>query len=214
MSREDYVLLESFVVPEAASVLRARLELAGIPSFIENDTVASTLWHLSNTIGGTRLLVPADRFDEAQQFLAEDRKASAAAWTCDCGATVDAGFDLCWQCGATRSELDAGRSAAPASPPNMAPREEVASPAAVLGVIESASPAGDVAEAAVFRAWRASIIGLGLCPGILHVYSLIVLLPHLNATLSPAGTRRFYGALVVDAVMLLAIVKVFASLGL
>jgi hypothetical protein len=202
MPRDDYVLLESFVVPEAAAMLRSRLELAGIPSLIENETVAGTLWHIGSTVGGTRLLVPADRLDEARQLLAEDHEHTTEAWTCACGTLVEAGFDLCWHCGAARPADAAETITAVAE----STKEQAAVDAPVI--------AGDEAEAAVLRAWRAAIIGLGLCPGILHIYSLALLLQNMNVTLSPAGSRRFLGALLIDAAVLLVVVKLVLTYGI
>ena len=36
---------------------------------------------------------------------------SAAAWTCACGESLDATFDACWSCGASRGDVDPPPSA-------------------------------------------------------------------------------------------------------
>jgi hypothetical protein len=53
-------------------------------------------------------------------------------------------------------------------------------------------------------ALRASVLGLVLCPPLLHLYSFAVLLGVLfrNDPLSPAANRRFYAAFLIDAIVL------------
>jgi hypothetical protein len=55
-------------------------------------------------------------------------------------------------------------------------------------------------EAVAARAWRAAVLGLFLCPPILHLYSLFVLadLTTLRGTLTPTGKRKMYLALFLD----------------
>lgn len=57
------------------------------------------------------------------------------------------------------------------------------------------------------RAWKASIVGLVLLPGVLHLYSLALLamVANLPGPLSPAARRRAIWAVAVDALALVAV---------
>jgi hypothetical protein len=63
------------------------------------------------------------------------------------------------------------------------------------------------------RAWRAAVIGLFACPPLLHFYSAWTLLrlSFSGQPLSPAGTAKFYLALVLD-VAVCAAVGVFIAM--
>jgi hypothetical protein len=58
----------------------------------------------------------------------------------------------------------------------------------------------DAFERRISRAWRASVIGLFLCPGLLHLYSVALLLQSANdkSRMTPVDRRRFFGAWIVN----------------
>jgi len=55
-------------------LLRMRLEAVGIDAVVLDDLSAQVMPHLSLAIGGVRVLVPEDQFDEACQWLAQESK--------------------------------------------------------------------------------------------------------------------------------------------
>jgi len=109
-------IIAEYGTPEEAHLLRNRLEAAGIQGFLENEITASA-WHLSNALGGVKLLVAEEDLEAARAVLAPSAERPTAtvraedglrrdrrpdSWTCPkCRATVDAGMDVCWACGAT-----------------------------------------------------------------------------------------------------------------
>ena len=62
-------------------------------------------------------------------------------------------------------------------------------------------------DAQALRAWRAAVAGLLICPPLLNLYSawLLLELAFLDYPLSPAGTRNYYLAWLVDIVACLGI---------
>ena len=110
-------------------------------------------------------------------------------WTfSSCASVVHADERSCPECGtSTEGRMNPyfTRAGAPADPPKSVPR--IAPDAEVL----------------VTRAWRAAVIGILLLPPLLSLYSMWIL---LNVGLrpdglSPAGTRKYYGALVIKIVV-------------
>lgn len=70
------------------------------------------------------------------------------------------------------------------------------------------------AEQAIRRAWWTAIIGLVVCPGVLHLYSLGVLfiLGFWNQPLSPRARWMYAGALMVDGLALAGVGWLIAML--
>src|SRR5438034_1027533 len=70
--------------------------------------------------------------------------------------------------------------------------------------IEPLSSVVYTAEDFVTRAWRAAVLGLLVCPPVLHCYSLYLLLRAglLPDELSPAGKWRAYAAFAIDTAIL------------
>jgi hypothetical protein len=75
--------------------------------------------------------------------------------------------------------------------------------------VEPATTPADTAsgDAQALRAWRAAVIGLLVCPPLLNLYSawLLLELAFLDDPLSPAGTRNYYLAWLVDILACLGI---------
>lgn len=89
---------------EAASA-QALLEQHGIPSTLLGGQIRTTLSYVGTAVEYVKLMVAEEHIAAARDLLArEDREASGrpirSAWTCpQCGSDVDAGFDVCWNCG-------------------------------------------------------------------------------------------------------------------
>ena len=67
------------------------------------------------------------------------------------------------------------------------------------------------ADAAARRAFNAAVVGLGFCPGILHLYSLSLALQLDRSVLSERARRKRTWALVLDALALAAVVAVLVA---
>jgi len=89
---------------------------------------------------------------------------------------------------------DADAAANPHAPP-LAPQETEA--------IVEMPPASAEVEELLQRALRASVIGIVVCPPLLHFYSIYLLVRASSVTsrFSPAGTRRFYLALALNVIV-------------
>jgi hypothetical protein len=61
------------------------------------------------------------------------------------------------------------------------------------------------ADAYASRAWKAALIGFLVLPPLLHIYSLWCVLQLLmtDEDLSPTGTRKLYGALLIDGLVVM-----------
>ncbi len=63
------VLTRYYETPIQASVDRAVLEEAGIPTVLQDGEAISMDWALHRALGGTKIAVPADRLAEAEELL-------------------------------------------------------------------------------------------------------------------------------------------------
>lgn len=203
-----------------AETLKIGLEELGIPAFVEGAETNRAMHYIGTALGGIKVLVPAERKREAQLAIEKISLESgeAPAWICpSCGEEVEGNFETCWSCRAERpadaklappretrdDDEDADAETVPArddeANPYSAPRTTKPMTAAAPGMD------GAQVEAAVLRAWRASVIGLFFCPVLLHAYSMYVLIDTRDAIglLSETGKRRRFWATVINGIMLL-----------
>ena len=114
-SEFDYgklVTLASFGNSIEAHALKDMLAENGIESRVTNEEAAASLGIMAGTSFSFSPAVMIREEDaEAglaikQKFLAGDFAASSgiAEWVCSCGETVDAGFEVCWNCQAAFSD--------------------------------------------------------------------------------------------------------------
>jgi hypothetical protein len=94
-----------------ARLLIAELAAARIEAVVLGEYLAGAAGELSAFNYPTVWVVDEEQFGAAEKvletFLAgrSDPPAAARDWLCGrCGAEVDAGFDICWQCGSPRQE--------------------------------------------------------------------------------------------------------------
>ncbi len=64
-----------FQTPEEAHLFRSFLEAREIPAYVFDEHMVQLCWHYSNAIGGVRVVVSGDDFEEASQALEEYRGA-------------------------------------------------------------------------------------------------------------------------------------------
>lgn len=94
-----------------AETVRIRLAAAGINAFVSGDDAVTSM-----AIGGggvnkaiVVVEVAVKDHEHATRILAEDkrRRLTLGPWTCEkCFEANDASFDLCWNCGNERMDVD------------------------------------------------------------------------------------------------------------
>ncbi|MCA9191449.1 MAG: DUF2007 domain-containing protein [Planctomycetales bacterium] len=99
MSDKLITIASYFNALEACSD-KGLLENAGIPAFLENENSNLALSYIGSAVGGVRLMVPAQSQARAQELINNAREKTCEAWYCgNCQQDVDAGFEVCWNCG-------------------------------------------------------------------------------------------------------------------
>ena len=97
MPKEKYVKIAQFDNAIPAHSMRILLEANGVQAHVQGE--------FSLEIGGTDSVAVVVRESDlaiAQRVVAEVPAASeilVPEWICDCGETVDKGFQVCWSCG-------------------------------------------------------------------------------------------------------------------
>lgn len=157
---EKLVAVASYGSAHEAGLAQSRLLDAGIPARLDGDLTGTTLWHVGTALGGVKVLVAETDRDRAQDVLASDAGDTVdpeiPAWTCPaCGEINEAGFSVCWSCGA---EFEPATAGAPNGPPP-----------------SSESPDQDAAEEHLQRAWRAAVLGLVILPPFVSIYAAVQL---------------------------------------
>lgn len=179
----------TFGSPVEARLAQTRLQEAGLTAFVHGEETGTTLWYVGTALGGVTLQVPEADLERAAEILrSQDQSRAAAAWTCPaCGSEVDAGFEVCWSCGASGEEN---------------PQPETAHPA----LAEEMMPSGTDpprADELLDRAWRASLFGLVILPGILHLYSATLLAKHRSLPGTVPSDWRATAAAWINTAMVL-----------
>lgn len=196
----DLVTLAAYPNPQEASIARAVLAYVGIDAYLIGAETVNALWYVGTALGGVKLQVAQRDVDQASKTLRDiqsiNNSESIGPWKCpSCDVRVDAGFEICWSCGAV-----ADSQAAETAPDQEDEFSNASTPVAAADDSEHpAEVASLAADATALRAWRSAVFGIGLSP--LLFYSFYLLLTLVGEELSPAGTRRFYGALVVLTVI-------------
>ena len=80
----DLIKIATFATPPEAELARNALALEGIESYLEGDTFVGWAWHLSDAVGGVKLLVGSDDTQRAIEILgppqsADDRASHSSA---------------------------------------------------------------------------------------------------------------------------------------
>src|SRR5687768_13263281 len=68
-SCRELVTVATYWDPMEAQIARLRLAHEGMPAFLEKECTVQMVWHITNAIGGVRLVVPLSRHDEARKLL-------------------------------------------------------------------------------------------------------------------------------------------------
>ncbi|QDT62969.1 SPOR domain-containing protein [Calycomorphotria hydatis] len=181
-----------------AENIRSFLLEQGIEAYVVGSTAATTIWYVGSALGGVRLFTAAADAQAARELIEHhETSTDEENWLCsECQAEVDRGFDRCWSCGKDREAI--GTSTPQVSDQVIASDTEN----------DQRSPTGDTTESTadspidpmVRRAFRSSMIGLGLLPIILHVYSMTLLFKRASQEepLTQESNRLWYITLGVN----------------
>ena len=195
------VTVATFMTPVEADVARNALEAEGIACQVLDDTILGLLWQLGNALGGVKLQVDSRDAARARAVLAggsvvgQSGAGAVDRCTCaNCGEQLPPGFEICWRCSGAREGADE-HSATECSIVETPPATETAGQDQDPELSEPLT-----GDALATRAWRAAVIGLFVCPPLLHFYSAwnLLRLSFGDHRVSREGTWKFFGALLID----------------
>lgn len=201
----ELTTIATFANPAEASPVRTTLEENGIRTYLQGETTADVLGHVGTAIGGVQLQVASTDVAKALERLGWSEtsppETPIAAWTCgSCGEKVDAGFEVCWNCGAAFDEPARPRDEQPEPPID----EEQAIVCPMCGEklpsdTEECRHCGERLDGVSYddplelddegneseelrrtrevlgRAYRSAIYGLFMCPPLVTVYAALLL---------------------------------------
>jgi len=195
-----WIVIRTFDFPHEAELARITLESSGVEARLRDVETVSTLSHLGPALGGVKLEVQEEDAELAWELLEADHADPAPKlgphWRAP--ELDDEAFDdEEWEDDDLEDEAgeDDWDESELTEEMRLARREE----ALVLP--------GDAVAA---RAYNASLLGLLLCPGIAHGYSLLELaeIKEKRLELTDRGERHMRRALVIDVIALTAVVLV------
>jgi len=102
---DKLVCTREFWTEIEASSAQALLAENGIESVTQGGQIKTTMSYYGSVIGGVKLMVSETDAPQARALLEATREslagsAASAPWICPrCRSQVDAGFDVCWNCG-------------------------------------------------------------------------------------------------------------------
>jgi hypothetical protein len=191
MTTHDLVTIQKYGTPQEAHLARSVLDAAGIEACVTDESTATWMWYVGTALGGARVQVAEHDAERARQVLQDAKTPSAenaqTDWHCpQCGADVDAGFDVCWSCESLRgANHQDGEHAIRA--------QNAPSSSTTLNNDDVDAPAEQPGDADAARACRAALFGVFFPP--LMLYAIYLVLKTVNQDLSSHGMRQFCGAL-------------------
>jgi hypothetical protein len=223
---EKMVVLATFSDPVEAGLARNHLAAEGISAFLTGELASGAFAGLEGHVGGIQLHVSEAEVERAGELLAaaqygwQNRLADALERAGELFAPATEDIRAKERSPAAESSTDIQapvdsplqtRLAAEEPPVDEAAEREEA------GAVEQTAPDEEEPEDRLDRsmtwtpddfadrAWKAAVFGLLACPPLGHFYSLRLLLrlAAIPDDLSLAGTRKVYGAIVIDGIVLL-----------
>lgn len=98
------VVVAAFTSVHEAHLARSVLEAAGIETTIADEHLVSMTWTYSNAVGGVKVLVQADRLEEAKSLLESGAIVDLPPASSSYGETDTGGSDTCPRCGSREFE--------------------------------------------------------------------------------------------------------------
>lgn len=200
------ITIATFATAAEASLAQTTLEENGIRAYVQGGTTADTLWQVATTSGGVELQVASTDVATALECLGWSESAEPSkpvdAWNCgSCGEDVDAGFEVCWNCGAGIDDVPGSRAPV-AEPPSTEDERTISCPMCGERLPEEAEDCPHCGERfdgvsfddpteldadgeesyearrvreALTRAFRAAMFGLVIFPPFLTIYAIFQL---------------------------------------
>lgn len=203
--KKDTVQIASAGNEFEAEHMRAFLAENGIRAFVIGGATQTALSYVGTAIGGVKVVVDTDDKERASSLLAEmDNGSSTEAWYCGhCEVDVDAGFDICWSCGKSRTKAEAVRDSLDEDQSadrvdanvNVAPEKHVT---VNQDLGHEATTEFELASQ-VGSAWRAACLGFTILPFFTHAYAIYVLASTFKSlpNASPAIRKTWKRATIV-----------------
>ena len=68
----SFVCLSTYLFPGEAAIASTVIHSSGIPCYLENDRIITSVWAWNYAVGGIRLMVPESSFESARLLLTHD----------------------------------------------------------------------------------------------------------------------------------------------
>jgi hypothetical protein len=184
------VTVAAFDTAAEVDLARNHLEAEGIPTYLADEAAVGWLWAMSNAVGGIKVQVAEENRERALAILEGRQGMAETQGLAEANPPTDAETDLGTEAGSESWE------------PDLAGQPEEDSP--------EPSPGDNLAKYAL----RAAILGLLLCPPILHLYSVWLLfrLALFQGDVSADSMRKGIVALVIDTMVIITVVLLIRSL--
>ena len=203
--------LANFYTAAEARVLQSALEMQGIACTMNNAETVANLWHLGNAVGGISVQIAEQDWEAGQAVM--QAAPGGEPWVCPvCGATVDAGFDLCWRCSADPQLLEVGsaeKSGIDGRASTTVVPQPVSEPESDSPTSKVTSTVNDTTLEDLSRAWKCAVLCFG---GVGNVYSLLLLAQIRYSDLPQAVRWKFVTALLIDVILLIGLSAFYTSL--
>jgi len=192
------VTLVRFNDPMEAALARNQLAEAGIPVMLSGDTSGGLFAGMGGAFGTVHLEVAEENYERALDILE--------------GRDEEKGEEPNDTSNAIKAPDTVVRKAVPEPEPEESDQIQATVPTRDSVPERSSKDADETddvqlewtADEFATRAWRAAVFGCLILPVLLHLYSvwLLIRLGTHTGELSSSGTRRMYGALLIDGVVL------------
>lgn len=185
--------LRTFLTAFEAEQTQNRLREAGIGAWVEGAEAQTAMSYIGSALGGVAVVIADEDILAAEEIL-RDESPPGGPWTCRvCCSDIDEGFDVCWKCGADRSQAREPEPAPPAvelgpedytvepDERSSTSAEDLASPYAPIAAEQLQSRPIDEQQVEeedmplVKRALIAAILGPFMLPVIAQLYVIILL---------------------------------------
>jgi hypothetical protein len=185
------VTVAAFDTAVEADLAKNHLEAEGIPACLADDAAVGWFWAMSNAVGGVKVQVAEENREWAVAILEARREKAEAQHPPPENGPTEAEADLA-------SEVDRAEP----------------SEAGLVAQPDDDFPEPSVGDDLAKYALRAAILGLLLCPPLLHIYSVWLLLRMalFHGDVSADSMRKGIAALIIDTMAIVVVVLVIRSL--
>lgn len=186
---ERWITVATFSTPEQAHIACNALHEIDLPARLRDDVIVGLLWNMGLALGDVKVQVPEQHVAAAREFLEHADEADAA--------------------------LD---GADPSLAHEHTPQDDSPPDDEFDQSDEDEFPPRSQSAQLTDRAWKAAVVGLIVCPGFLHAYSIWNLLKAAAVEEPDDGTSnwKWYAALLLNLAVIgyfVVLYKIFAAFG-